>query len=57
VKVQVAQDLLRNPRLTLESVSASCGFKNPRQFRRLWKQTLGGSPSEWRHDTTRLDAR
>jgi len=57
VKVQVAQDLLRNPRLTLESVSASCGFKDPRQFRRLWKQTLGGNPSEWRHDTTRLDAR
>jgi transcriptional regulator GlxA family with amidase domain len=57
VKVQVAQDLLRNPRLTLESVSASCGFKDPRQFRRLWKQSKGGSPSEWRHDTTRLDAR
>jgi len=57
VKVQVAQDLLRNPRLTLESVSSSCGFKDPRQFRRLWKQTLGGNPSQWRHDTTRLDAR
>jgi len=57
VKVQIAQDLLRNPRLTLESVSQSCGFKDPRQFRRLWKQTLGGNPSQWRHDTTRLDAR
>jgi len=57
VKIQIAQDLLRNPRLTLESVSASCGFKDPRQFRRLWKQSLGGNPSQWRHDTTRLDAR
>jgi transcriptional regulator GlxA family with amidase domain len=57
VKVQLAQDLLRNPHLTLESVSESCGFKDPRQLRRLFKQTMGGSPSQWRHDTTRLDAR
>jgi transcriptional regulator GlxA family with amidase domain len=57
VKVQVAQDLLRNPRLTLESVSASCGFKDPRQFRRLFKQAIGDSPSQWRHDISRLDAR
>jgi transcriptional regulator GlxA family with amidase domain len=57
VKVQVAQDLLRDRRLTLENVAASCGFKDPRQFRRLWKQTLGGNPSQWRHDTARLDAR
>jgi len=57
VKIQVAQDLLRNPRLTLESVSASCGFKDPRQFRRLWKQSLGGTPSQWRSEPTRLDAR
>lgn len=57
VKVQVAEDLLRNPRLTLESVSASCGFKDPRQFRRLWNRSKGGNPSQWRHDTTRLDAR
>lgn len=57
VKVQVAQDLLRNPRLTLETVSQSCVFKGPRQFRRLWKQCLGGNPSQWRHDTSRLDAR
>jgi transcriptional regulator GlxA family with amidase domain len=57
VKIQIAQDLLRNPRLTLESVASSCGFKDPRQFRRLWKQSLGGNPSQWRHDTTRLEAR
>jgi transcriptional regulator GlxA family with amidase domain len=57
VKTQVAQDLLRNPRLTLESVAESCGFKDPRQFRRLFKQNMGGSPSAWRQDITRLDAR
>lgn len=57
IKVQVAQDLLRNPKLTMESVAASCGFKDPRQFRRLWKQVLGGNPSQWRHDVARLDAR
>ena len=28
-----------------------------RQFRRLWKQSKGGNPSQWRHDTTRLNAR
>ena len=57
VKVRLAEDLLRNPRLTLESVSASCGFKDPRQFRRLWKQSTGGNPSQFRHETTRLNAR
>lgn len=57
VKLRVAQDLLRNPRLTLESVAASCGFQDPRQLRRLWKQSLGGNPSSWRSESARLGAR
>ena len=57
VKVRVAEDLLRNPGLTLENISSSCGFKDPRQLRRLWKQSKGSSPSQWRQDTARLDAR
>ena len=44
VKTQVAQDLLRNPRLTLDSVAESCGFKDPRQFRRLLQAERGRNP-------------
>jgi len=57
VKMEIAQDLLRDPRLTLETVAQSRGFRDPRQFRRLWKQTLGGNPSRWRQDTLRALAR
>jgi transcriptional regulator GlxA family with amidase domain len=56
IKLQVARDLLSDPRRTLESVSSSCGFRDPRQLRRLFRQSFGQSPSEWRTTATRASA-
>lgn len=50
VKVQVARDLLQSPDLTLESIASSCGFRDPRQLRRLWKQSFGVTLAESRYE-------
>jgi transcriptional regulator GlxA family with amidase domain len=50
VKVQVARDLIHSPDLTLESIASSCGFRDPRQLRRLWKQSFGVNLSDSRHE-------
>lgn len=57
IKLQVARDLLHDRRRTLESISASCGFSDPRQLRRLFRQSFGQSPSEWRDHLIRASAR
>ena len=49
LKLTVAENLLRDPRLTVDTVANRCGFENPRQLRRLWKRRHGVSPSEWKH--------
>ena len=48
LKLEMASNLLHNPELTLEGIASQCGFEDPRQLRRLWKQAFGSSPSEWR---------
>jgi transcriptional regulator GlxA family with amidase domain len=57
IKLQVARDLLHDRRRTLDSVAASCGFRDPRQLRRLFRDTYGQSPSEWRSTSIRANAR
>jgi transcriptional regulator GlxA family with amidase domain len=37
----------------MESISASCGFADARQLRRLWKRQFGLNPSAWRDETSR----
>jgi transcriptional regulator GlxA family with amidase domain len=48
VKLQVAHDLLDDPRRSVEDIAASCGFEDARQLRRLWRRTFGVSISEFR---------
>ena len=48
LKLEFASTLLHNPDLTLEGVAAQCGFKDPRQLRRLWKRRYGETPSAWK---------
>jgi len=50
VKVQVAQELLQTPGLTVEAIAANCGFEDARQLRRLWKQSFGVNLSQWRRE-------
>jgi transcriptional regulator GlxA family with amidase domain len=48
VRLELAQTLMRDPQLTLESVAERCGFNNARHLRRVWKNAFGGSPSNSR---------
>lgn len=53
IKLEVAQRLLRNPAYTLERVAVECGFRDPRQLRRLWTRSFGESPAAWRERNER----
>ncbi len=48
VRLQVARDLIDDPQRTVEGIAASCGFEDPRQLRRLWKQAFGVSIADFR---------
>ena len=48
LKLEIDGNLIHPPDLTLEGVASHCGFQDPRQLRRLWKQSYGVSPSAWR---------
>jgi transcriptional regulator GlxA family with amidase domain len=54
VKLQVARDLVDDPRRSVEAIASSCGFDDARQLRRLWKQTFGVSIAEFRAARSRL---
>jgi transcriptional regulator GlxA family with amidase domain len=41
IKLEVAASLLHAPQLTLERIAEQCGFRDPRQLRRLWKRSYG----------------
>lgn len=43
-----AETLLRHPGYTIDFIASQCGFKDPRQLRRMWKQHYGKSPSEFK---------
>jgi transcriptional regulator GlxA family with amidase domain len=48
VKLQVARDLVDDPRRSIEAIASSCGFDDARQLRRLWKRTFGVSIADFR---------
>ena len=48
LRLEFAGSLLRDSRLTLESIAESCGFADARHFRRLWKSVFQEPPSETR---------
>jgi len=48
LKLEIAGNLLCSPEMSLDAVASRCGFKGPRQLRRLWKKTFGMSPSTWK---------
>lgn len=53
IRLEVAAGLLRSPEYSLERVAAECGFKDPRQLRRLWSRRFGVNPSSWRSQAER----
>ena len=48
VKLEIARNLFHDPNLTVEAVASRCGYRDPRQLRRVWKKSFGENPSEWR---------
>lgn len=48
LRLERARDLLRDPNLTLETVTVRCGFEGARQLRRLRKDAFGAPPSSSR---------
>ncbi len=52
VRLQVARDLIDDPRRSVESIASSCGFEDSRQLRRLWKQAFGVSITDFRSART-----
>lgn len=48
LRLELARNLLHDPRLTVEAVAGRCGFASARQLRRLWKEIYGTSPGSER---------
>ena len=44
VRLERAQDLVRNTSLDLETIATACGFTSKRQLRRIWSPRLGLLP-------------
>jgi transcriptional regulator GlxA family with amidase domain len=45
LRLEVAAHLIRETSLSLEAIAAKSGFGDARQFRRIWRQRYGTSPS------------
>ncbi len=45
LRLELAGQLMANPRLTLDAIAGKCGFDDPRHFRRLWHARHGTPPS------------
>lgn len=54
LRLEVAATLLIESELSIEEVSARCGFEDGRHFRRLWHRHYGVPPSETRKQQTYL---
>lgn len=53
-RIETAEDMLRNPHITVTEIAMASGFANSSAFIRMFKQINGCTPSEFRkmHDTT-----
>jgi transcriptional regulator GlxA family with amidase domain len=52
VRLELASGLMRDSRLTLETIAERCGYEDVRHFRRVWAQHYGEPPSVTRREQT-----
>ena len=55
IRIKKAKQLLTIKNLSIEQISHMIGYSNPRQFRRVFRETFGVSPSEYRIDLNPTD--
>ncbi len=48
IRLEPARNLLLESDLSIEKIADKCGYDDPRSFRRVWANTFGISPSEFR---------
>ena len=48
IRMQKAQELLKNPRASIKEVSATVGYKDQNYFSRLFRNKFGLTPTEYR---------
>ncbi len=48
LRLELAAQLMNNPRLSIDAIAERCGFEDSRHFRRLWQSHHGASPSSTR---------
>ena len=48
-RIQLAKNYLRNPGLSIKTISSELGFSNPNHFSTLFKKSTGLSPKEYRN--------
>ncbi len=49
-RVEVAEALLRNSRMSLTEVALTCGFADQSHFTRVFSRVVGISPGAWRRN-------
>lgn len=49
-RIEHAQALMRDTRSPLSQVALACGFADHAHFSRLFRQVVGTTPRQWRHD-------
>lgn len=53
VRLTRAKELLQHPHLSITAIAFDCGFNDPAYFSRVFKQTFGMTPNEWRERNSR----
>ena len=54
LRLELAAQLMNDPRLKIDAIAERCGFADPRHFRRLWYAHHGVPPSSSRTELGRL---
>ena len=49
-RVERAKDMLREGEMRVLDVAVACGFKTQQHFARVFRQTFGASPTEYRRE-------
>jgi AraC-like DNA-binding protein len=49
-RMQAAEEMLQEARLSLKQISGKCGYHSPNNFSRAFKKVYKCSPSEWQNN-------